>query len=93
MRISKKSYSDLEKLAYDLTKLADNFDPYGFMDAYDDFNDGYEDIFYTLENGIGIDNILYELDRIIEECSDSDNAEDREYLREANRLYRIVKSM
>lgn len=84
---------NLEKLAHDLTKLSKDFDPYGFMDAYDDFEDGYEDIFISLENGIGIDDILYELNQIIDSCADSDDEEDIEYAQEANRLYKLVKSL
>lgn len=99
MKISKKSNRiDIEKLAHDLTKLAEDFDPYEFRDAYDTFDDGYNDVLKSLSSTEGVEGILYELDRIIDECKESyemypNDSDSKEYEVEATRLYNLVKSL
>ena len=71
MKILKNDPDDIVQLAYDLTKFGEDYDPYGFDDAYDSFEAGYDDNFYALSaGGAYVDGILEYMDLVIEEDED-----------------------
>ena len=75
-------------IAERINNLTYDFDPYGYIDSYEDFESGVKDVEELLSDDLGRETIIIYLNDVVENTEDDD-----EMVKEATELIKIIKEM
>lgn len=74
-------------IAERINNLAYDYDPYSYIDSYEDFESGVKDVEELLSDDLGRETLIIYLNDLLEET------DDEEMIKEAKELVEIIKEM